>query len=292
MNVAITGALGHIGSSLIHNLNHKLILIDNLSTQRYCSLFDIPSSIKYNFIQADILSVDLIKLFEGSDVVIHLAAITDAETSFNKEELVNQVNIQGTKLVAEACSKVGCRLIYTSTTSVYGVSDIEVNETCINLKPQSPYAKSKLKSELILQSIPNLHYVILRMGTIFGISPGMRFHTAINKFCFQTSFGQPISVWKTALNKKRPYLDLKDMVRAIKLIIKHSLYNKEIYNLVTINTTVQDILNIIGSKNINYVDSPIMNQFSYTVSSKKFENLGFEFKGNLKQGIKETIELL
>ena len=292
MNVAITGALGHIGSSLIHNLNHKLILIDNLSTQRYCSLFDIPSSIKYNFIQADILSVDLIKLFEGSDVVIHLAAITDAETSFNKEELVNQVNIQGTKLVAEACSKVGCRLIYTSTTSVYGVSDIEVNETCINLKPQSPYAKSKLKSELILQSIPNLHYVILRMGTIFGISPGMRFHTAINKFCFQTSFGQPISVWKTALNQKRPYLDLKDMVRAIKLIIKHSLYNKEIYNLVTINTTVQDILNIIGSKNINYVDSPIMNQFSYTVSSKKFENLGFEFKGNLKQGIKETIELL
>ena len=236
--------------------------------------------------------MDLDRVFSSADVVIHLAAITDAESSFDKKELIDRINLQGTERVARACAKMGCGMIYASTTSVYGVSDGEVDETCMELKPQSPYAESKLKAERMLATIDGLRYIILRMGTIFGVSEGMRFHTAVNKFCLQASLGQPITVWRTALNQNRPYLDLSDMVRAVKFIIAMNLFNKEVYNLVTVNTTVQDILDIIRTTNIEYVDSPIMNQLSYTVSSDKFKNLGFEFNGDIVRGINETMELL
>ena len=60
-----------------------------------------------------------------------------------------------------------------------------------------------------------LRFITCRFGTIFGTSIGMRFHTAVNKFCWQAVIGQPITVWRTALHQYRPYLDLKDAVKAI-----------------------------------------------------------------------------
>ena len=65
--------------------------------------------------------------------------------------------------------------------------------------------------------------IILRFGTIFGISPGMRFHTAVNKFCFQASIGEPLTVWRTAYDQMRPYLYLNDAMKAFRLIINQSV---------------------------------------------------------------------
>jgi len=289
--------LGHIGSELIYNLpfDAELILVDNFYTQRYCSLFYIPSTVNYKFIEADILTSDLVNIFKGADFVIHLAAITDAESSFDKKSIVDEVNIKGTKRVATACAKLGCHLIYTSTTSVYGVSILEVDESSTQLSPQSPYAESKIESEKIIMDMDGLSFTIFRMGTIFGVSNGIRFHTAINKFCFQASINQPINVWKTAIDQNRPYLDLYDFVRAIKFVIDNHCTN-QIFNLVTINTTVRNIIDIIKERvpdlSIKYVDSRIMNQLSYTISNKKFIQLGFNFEGDLHKSINETLDLL
>ncbi|HSK62650.1 MAG TPA: NAD-dependent epimerase/dehydratase family protein, partial [Pyrinomonadaceae bacterium] len=72
MKLAITGALGHIGSRLIHELTPadatEVVLIDNLSTQRHCSLFNLPEGINWIFIEADVTKADLEDLFAGSDV--------------------------------------------------------------------------------------------------------------------------------------------------------------------------------------------------------------------------------
>ena len=123
--ILITGALGHIGSKLIHSINfdefEEVRIIDNLSTQRYASLFNLPKSIKFRFVEDDILEADMTALIKNMDVVIHLAAITDAPASFGRREEVEQVNYVGTKLVAEACIETGARLLFPSTTSVYGV---------------------------------------------------------------------------------------------------------------------------------------------------------------------------
>jgi nucleoside-diphosphate-sugar epimerase len=124
----------------------------------------------------------------------------------------------------------------------------------------------------------------------------MRFHTAVNKFCWQAILGQPISVWKTAMHQMRPYLDLEDGIEAITYALDTKLFTNQIYNVVTLNATVSDILESIRVKfpdlKTEFVDSPIMNQLSYKVSNEKFKKLGFLFKGNLKRGILETLELL
>lgn len=124
----------------------------------------------------------------------------------------------------------------------------------------------------------------------------MRFHTAVNKFCWQAVARQPITVWRTALDQKRPYLDLSDAVEAVKFVIERNLFDQNIYNVLTANATVRDIIDIISvhvpDLSIEYVDTKIMNQLSYVVSSDRFKSQGFEFNGSLKQGIADTIELL
>tara|TARA_B110000444_G_C18783615_1_gene568719 strand:+ start:426 stop:1358 length:933 start_codon:yes stop_codon:yes gene_type:complete len=306
MKIVITGALGHIGSALFLNLIaekkvKKILLIDNFLTQRYPSLFELPKNKKLEFVELDITKAKLNNILKNYDYVIHLAAMTDAESSFKNKRTIKKNNLLGTKYVAEACSDLGIKLVFLSSTSVYGTQNNIVDENCskTELKPQSPYAATKLSEENILKKISKNHglnYTILRFGTIFGVSKGMRFHTAINKFCWQASFNIPLTIWKTAYNQKRPYLDLKDGVNSIIFIINKNLFNSDIYNVLTVNTSVKEITLLIKSyvKNtkIKFVDSKIMNQLSYEVSNKKIIEEGFNFKGNLKKSIKETINHL
>jgi len=303
--LVITGALGHIGSRFIHGIRpgeyKEVLLLDNLLTQRYCSLFNLPKGVPFRFVEADICSCDLGALFEGADAVLHLAAITNAEGSFDKQKQVEEVNYEGTKRVAEACVAAGCGLIFLSTTSVYGTQSDVVDEDCSidSLKPQSPYAESKLKAERLLAELgksAGLKFITCRFGTIYGSSIGMRFHTAVNKFVWQACMGIPVTVWRTAMDQQRPYLDLGDSVRAINFILSGSRFDNKLYNVLTDNASVDDIIaaikKYIPDLGVKLVDSPIMNQLSYKVACEKFRALGFEFKGNLDEGVKNTIDLL
>lgn len=305
MRLLITGALGHIGSGLIHGIKpdqfEEVILIDNMLTQRYSSLFNLPSGIKFRFYEEDICKANLARYFRDVNVVVHLAAITDAASTFDKKKLVEEVNYSGTKKVAEACLRNKCRLIFPSTTSVYGSQSEIVDENCSleELKPQSPYAASKLKAERLLERMgirQGLQFIICRFGTIFGASIGMRFHTAVNKFIWQACMDTPITVWKTAMNQKRPYLDLDDAIRAFFFIIDKRLFSQKIYNIVTVNSTVADIVKIIKKKipdlKVEYVNCAIMNQLSYSVNNDKFKKAGFRFKGDMTKGINDTIKIL
>ena len=114
------------------------------------------------------------------------------------------------------------------------------------LKPKSPYAKIKLIEEKILKKEnKNLKYKTLRFGTISGISKGMRFHTAVNKFCLNASINEDITVYKTALHQYRPYLSVKDAFKAFKFCIEKNFFDGDIYNVLSGNYTVNQILNKI-----------------------------------------------
>lgn len=301
MNICITGALGHIGSKLIRNLSvknvDKIYLVDNLLTQRYSSLFDLPEK-NYHFKEIDILSNQMDEIVRDSNVVIHLAAITNAEASVKNADLVEKINKEGTDYISQLCIKYGSSFLFPSSTSVYGVSKNVVTEALDedNLKPQSPYAESKRYSEKKLQLYSQnkkLSTVIFRLGTIFGYSIGMRFHTAVNKFIWQALNGQEITVWKTALDQKRPYCALDDAISAINYVIENGIFDGEIYNIVTINETVKGILDVIGkfipNTKIKFVESPIMNQLSYNVSNEKSIEKGFAYNGDLEKNVKECI---
>ena len=159
MKIVVTGGLGHIGSRLIRDLpaaypDAEVVILDNLSTQRYCSLFDLPVRCRYRFVEADILTAELGPLFASASAVIHLAARTDAATSFQDPAQVEQTNFLGTERVARACVSSGSPLVFLSTTSVYGSQGKVVDEECPqeDLRPQSPYADSKLRAERLLRS--------------------------------------------------------------------------------------------------------------------------------------------
>jgi len=301
----VTGALGHIGSSFIRALpavrpGAEVVMIDNLSTQRYASLFGLPPIGRYRFLDLDVCSADLRGYFENAHAVVHLAAKTDAAGSVNDAAAVEANNFQATEKVATACIATGTRMIHLSSTSVYGTQQDTVSEECTadELKPQSPYAKTKLKEEELVRSltVKGLKAVVCRFGTIFGASPGMRFHTAVNKFCWQAVMGQPLSVWRTAYDQKRPYLDLADAVRAFGFIIGRDLFDGRVYNVLTLNATVRDIVEavreFVPETEVSFVDSPIMNQLSYEVSSQRFLDAGFTFAGDLRRGIGETMALV
>lgn len=305
MNLCITGALGHIGSELIRNLQipqlKKVYLVDNLMTQRYASLFELPDNIHFIFKETDILSPEMGQIIEDSNALIHLAAATDAERSFERAKDIEEINKKGLENVARLCAESNCPILFPSSTSVYGSQREVMDETCTEdeLKPQSPYADSKIFGEKLLAGLSRkmgLNYLIFRIGTIYGYSIGMRFHTAVNKFIWQASTGRPITVWKTALHQKRPYCGLTDCINAINFFVANDHFDDTIYNIVTANYTVQEIVNVIKNHipdlEVSLVDSPIMNQLSYEASNRRSRDLGFTYHDNIKESPRVVLKKL
>lgn len=306
MKIVVAGALGHIGSRLIRDLpeafpGSEIIMVDNMMTQRYCSLFNLPQGAHYRFVEADITQIELQPLLQGADVVVHLAAITDAAGSFEHAEEVERNNFNATRRLAEACVEAGVRLITPSSTSVYTPQSDRVDEDCpeLELQPKSPYALTKLKEEQLIRQLVDergLQACLLRFGTIFGVSPGMRFHTAVNKFCWQAVMGQPLTVWSTAYEQRRPYLDLADACNAIIHVIRAELFDGRVYNVLTLNATVREIVETIRvhvpELQVNFVDSKVMNQLSYEVSDARFRATGYAPYVNLARSLTEELRLI
>jgi nucleoside-diphosphate-sugar epimerase len=303
--IIITGGLGHIGSYLIEKFlaeqeNIHLVIIDNLQSQRYSSLFDLKiKKNKVSFFDLDLTKESISSVIKKADLIIHLAAITDAENSVGKEKIYMDNNVKCTEEVIKHSNKFKVPLLFPSSTSVYGKMKrdaILFEDDNSILFPQSPYAKIKLKEEKdISRKLINSKFIIIRLGTIVGKSMGMRFHTAVNKFCYQASMDKEITVWRSAYDQVRPYATLNDFYRISLFFLKNKkLINNQTYNLVSKNLTVRDIINIIKIKKnvkIKFVNSKIMNQLSYNVSNSKLLKIGFKSSNDLKKEIFKTLKI-
>jgi len=304
MKLMITGCCGHIGSYLTENLFKikkikKTILIDNLESNRFNSLFNLKKKSNFKFLIRDLSDNKSLDDVADVDLVIHLASMTNAEKSFEKKNKMYSNNIMCLKTVIKYCKRTKAKLIHISSTSVYGKQTKVVDETCEEkyLKPQSPYADLKLIEEKMLKKEGKfIKYNSFRFGTISGVSKGIRFHTAVNKFCFNAAISEKISVYKTALNQYRPYLSLKDAFKVFKFCIEKDFFCNDIFNVLSGNFTVNQILYKIKKykKNISIklVSSPIMNQLSYHVSQNKINKFGLILKYDIEKDIKDTIKLL
>jgi len=303
MKLIITGGCGHIGSYVAENIFKikkikKTIIIDNFKSKSFCSLFNQKKKNKLEFHLRDLNDSRSLDRFKNVNYLIHCASMTNAEKSFGKKKEMYRNNINCLKTVIKYCIKNKIKLIHLSSTSVYGKQTDLVDEMCEKkyLKPQSPYAKIKLIEEQMLKKEKNLQYVTFRFGTISGISQGIRFHTAVNKFCLNAAINEDITVYKTALNQYRPYLSVKDAFKTFKFCIEKNFFKKDIYNALSGNFTVNQILNKIrkhkkGIK-VKFVNSAIMNQLSYHVDDKKLSNSGLKLSNKIDNDIKETLSLL
>jgi len=303
MKILITGACGHIGSYFIENLYKikkvkKAILIDNLKSNRFNSLFNTNKKNKVEFYLKDLNDIRSLDQFKGISIVFHFASMTNAEKSFGKEKEMFSNNLNCLKTVIKFCEKTNAKLVHLSSTSVYGKQAALIDETCEKkyLKPQSPYAKIKIMEENILKKNTKLiKYNTFRFGTIAGVSKGIKFHTAVNSFCLNAAIGERIKVYKTALHQYRPYLSLEDAFKLFKFCIDKNFFENDIYNVVSNNFTVNQIINKIKKlkKNIkiSYVSSAIMNQLSYHVDKKKLSNRGLFLNSNLDRDVADTLNL-
>ena len=304
MNLLITGACGHIGSYLAENIYKikkikKTILVDNLKSNRFCSLFKLDKKNKLKFYLRNVEKENSLNDFKNIKYVIHCASMTNAEKSFGKEDLMYKNNIDCLKTVIKFCKKNKAKLFHLSSTSVYGKQTDIVDENCEEkyLKPQSPYADIKLIEEKMLKrESANLIYNTFRFGTIAGVSKGIRFHTAVNKFCLNAAINEDIQVYKTALHQFRPYLSLSDALKSFKLCIENNFFKNDIFNILSGNFTVNQILDFIRNYKkeikVKLVDAAIMNQLSYHVSKEKIEKEGLYLNYNIKNDIKNTLKLL
>ena len=301
MKLLITGACGHIGSYLIQNIHkikkiNEVLLIDNFNSQRFNSLFNIKQKKKFKFYNID-LSKNKLQLFPKVDFIIHCASHTNAQGSFKIKKEMYRNNLNCMKNIINYSIKNKSKLIHISSTSVYGKQSKIVNEDDVSfLKPQSPYAEIKLIEEKLLEKNKKfISYNTFRFGTIAGISKGMRFHTAINKFCLNASLNEKIQVYQTAFNQYRPYLSLRDAFKVFKFCIEKNRFNGKIYNTLSGNFTVKQIINIIKKykKNIKieFIKSKIMNQLSYHVDGKKINKLGLRLNSSIETDIKNTLNL-
>jgi len=297
--VAITGALGHIGSCLIRNqqlrgMASEILLFDDVSTQRYHSWFNLPRSPQYTLIEGDLRETVTAHALRSCDVVVHLAANTQSAAS-TIDPLTVSKNLELTRHVAERCLPTKIPLIFASTTSVYGSHDGVVDENVVIQPPSSPYATMKLEEESFLLDCyqAGLPITITRFGTIFGVSPGMQFHTAVNKFCWQAATRSSLNVWSTALNQSRPYLHVADAAASLCHTIMLGSKRPKVVNIVGENATVRQVLmcikRVIGEIEINVEMHPAMGNTSYVVATHLARSYGYLISRSLQDGIEETM---
>ena len=303
MKIIITGACGHIGSYIAENV-HKIkkikntVLVDNLKSNRFSSIFNLRKKSNIKFYIKDLNDINTLDEFKNVDYLIHCASMTNAEKSFGNKKEMYKNNLNCLKTTIRYCKKNKVKLIHLSSTSVYGKQAEIVDENCEKkyLKPQSPYAKIKLIEEKMLKKeSKHLKYVTFRFGTIAGVSKGIRFHTAVNKFCFNAALNEKIQIYKTALHQYRPYLSVRDAFKVFKFCIEKDFFKNDIYNALSGNFTVNQILKKIKKfkKNIgiSLVNSAIMNQLSYHVDDSKIRKEGLKLNAKIDDDIRNTLKL-
>ncbi len=186
--VLIVGGAGYLGSVLVRKLlrkGYKVKVLDNLMYGDD-GIKDLYGSDDFTFIQGDMRDISiLVKSLDGVDAVVNLAALVGDPACSNKPETAIETNYLANKALAEACkyNQIN-RFIYASTCSVYGQmgNDGDLLTERSPLNPVSLYARSKIQSEEGILSMEDENFAptILRMGTLYGLSPRMRFDLVVN----------------------------------------------------------------------------------------------------------------
>lgn len=207
MKVLVTGGLGYLGSVLIKKLIEKKFEVKVLDSVLYGN-FIANKCDSFELIKGDIRDRKVLQeALKDVEVVIHLAGIIgDSAANLNMELSVN-VNYLATVRLAKLCGKRNLKLIFSSTCSVYGAQSKEIITEKSKVAPLSLYAFSKLLSEKAIKRLCK-RYVIFRLGTLFGLSPRMRFDLVVNKFVGQAIQDGVITV--LGGEQYRPFVHLQD----------------------------------------------------------------------------------
>ena len=222
--VLVTGGAGFIGSHLTDALlaeGHKVIVLDNLSRGKLQNV-----NIAAEFHRGDIREKEIVdKLVNQSDIVYHLAFLARVRPSIEDPVGYNDVNLTGTLNVLDACRRFNKKIIFASSSSVFGEAEPPFTEET-KFAPMNPYAMQKLMCEMYIRlyhDLYNLDYTILRYFNVYGSRQiiGGSYSTVIGTFIDQRSRGEPLTIFGDG-EQKRDFTHIEDIIDANLLAINYS----------------------------------------------------------------------
>lgn len=303
-NYLVTGGAGFIGSNIVEELINRgenVRVLDNFSTGRRENIQ--PFLDKIELIEGDIRSYHIVRqAVEDIDFILHQAALPSVPRSIKDPITTNEVNVVGTLHILDA-AKEACvkRVIYASSSSIYGNSEVLPKHEDMPPNPLSPYANSKLAAEnycRIFTSIYGLETVCLRYFNVFGPrqDPNSQYSAVIPKFIKLIKEEKRPTVYGDG-KASRDFTYVSNVVKANLLAcIAHNAVG-EVYNIacgerITVNQLVQKISDTFGYKiEPIYADPrPGDVKHSYASVNKAKRDLGYEVDKYFDKGISVLID--
>jgi nucleoside-diphosphate-sugar epimerase len=304
--ILVIGGAGYIGSYIVEILLEQGKYVRVLDKLMYGddSIRSFKSNPLFELIVGDATDISLLAFaMREASSVIHLAGLVGDPACAVDADFTRHTNIVATRMIKSMAQTMGVeRFIFSSSCSVYGVSDKEVTEAAA-LNPVSLYAKTKIDSEIeLLSSRPdNFCVTILRFATVFGHSRRPRFDLVANLFVAQACQEGRFKVMGSG--QWRPFIHVMDLARAVVLVLNSpsKVVDGQIFNVgskelnMTIGMLGEKIKTICKQEAIPVdvtTDDNIEDPRNYAVSFDKIKNeLGFMALETMESGIKKIIDL-
>ena len=290
--IIVTGGAGFIGSHLVDALVGKaeeIIVLDNFSTGRKSNLDHVAEHIR--LFNSDISEPgDWQKLFEDTDCVYHLAALADIVPSIEKPDSYYKSNVDGTFNILEACRTYQVKkIIYSASSSCYGIPDEYPTKETAEIRPQYPYALTKnLGEQLVMHwcQLYELPAVSLRFFNVYG--PRSRtsgtYGAVFGVFLAQKLANKPYTVVGDG-TQTRDFTFVSDIVNAI-IAAAESDLSGEIINLGSDNTySINRLVELLDGDVVYIPKRPGEPDCTWANISKAKRLLNWQPKVSLEEGV-------
>jgi len=295
----ITGGAGFVGSNIAKLLikeGHDVIIIDNLHTGKKKNIETILDQVK--FFQADIRDYKKIeKILNSVDGIFHEAALTIVQESFSKPKEYHDVNVIGTENILKIGKKFNIKVVFASSSSVYGnVETIPISEK-FPCHPINPYGQTKLDDEILAKkySENGLKVIGLRYFNIYGRGQTGTYAGVITKFINQLENHKSPKIFGDG-KQLRDFIFVEDVAEANLAAMKSSVKNG-FFNIGTeISTTIVDLATLMTKlynlklepKYLPSLNGDVKSsQADISLSSKL---LNWKYKTNLEDGLTKMLK--
>jgi len=300
--VVVTGGAGFIGSHLAEELarrDYRVIILDDLSAGKIENIEDLLDKENVEFIKGSITDPPLLQeLFRGVDYVFHQAAIPSVPRSIENPQASHEVNVGGTLNVLLAARENSVKkVIYASSSSVYGdIPTLPKREDMVP-HPLSPYAVTKLAGEYYCQvfhQVYELPTVCLRYFNVYGPrqDPNSQYAAVIPRFIKRALEGNPPIIFGDG-EQTRDFTFVKDAVEASILAAESDarrLFNIAQGESITINELAKLIISIVGENMEPVHQEPRPGDIRHSLADiSRARAFGYEPRCSLKEGLRETI---
>ena len=299
--VVVTGGAGFIGSNLAHEfaINNNVIIIDNLSTGRIENISDLLDQKTVRFIQGSLLDQRLLeKTFDKVDFVFHLAAIPSVPRSIEDPFSTNAVNITGTLnvLIAARDNKVK-KVIFSSSSSVYGDTPTLPKKEDMAPNPQSPYSLTKLAGEYycqIFNRIYGLPTICLRYFNVYGPrqNPKSQYAAVIPRFISMILQNESPIIYGDG-KQTRDFTFIQDVIQANTVAARTDatgIFNIGTGENISLNALAQTINMTLGKSLQPKYEDPRDGDIRDSLADiSKARAIGYEPKYTLEEGLRQTV---